>query len=57
MKEAYSINDYDYEQFKKNILNNKDSAINPTREWVEMEKDRNFKKVFQVGLFFLICYL
>ena len=55
MKEAYSINDYDYEQFKKNILNNKDSAINPTREWVEMEKDRNFKKVFQVG-FFLICY-
>ena len=37
------LNNFDYEKFKKEILGGKASAIAPTQEAIEKEKDKRFQ--------------
>lgn len=45
MKEAIEVSDVDYEKFKKTI--NAKTTFEPTKEWVEKQKDEKFQSLFK----------
>ena len=45
MKEAIEVSDVDYEKFKKTI--NAKTTFEPSKEWVEKQKDEKFQSLFK----------
>jgi hypothetical protein len=46
MKETLSINDADYERFKRAIIENY-ASVRPSDEWLEKEKEKKFQNLFK----------